>query len=477
MKTTFKFGEILTMFHRYLQISLLCLLSYFSSALLAGPVQEFTLENGLHLIVKEDHRAPIAVSQVWYKVGGAYEQEGKTGLSHMLEHMMFKGTKKYGPGEFSRIMAANGASENAFTDSDATAYFQSLEKSRLALSFELEADRMRNLVLSEAEFAKEKQVVLEERRMRTEDQPDNMAFEHFLATAYQTSPYQNPIIGWMSDIKNLTLTDLQHWYQRWYAPNNAIVVVAGDVNPTAVFELAKTHFGPLPRSEITPVPTRPEVEQYGMKRLIVKRPAKLPELTMGYKVPTLATVPKGQEWQVYALEVLAYILDGGDSARLTKNLVRAKSMATNIWSSYDFWSALSNLFIFNGKPSEKHTLSELEEAIREQITQLQTTLVDEKELTKIKNQLRASKVYEADSVFYQAMQIGRAEAIGLNWQIAEAYLDNIIKVTPAQLQQVATQYLTDDNLTVAVLEPQSLTEKTKNTTIMESPNSAKGAIH
>ncbi|HDN27541.1 MAG TPA: insulinase family protein, partial [Thioploca sp.] len=222
------------MLYKSLRLSVLGLLCYSSASLMAGEVHEFTLDNGLHLIVKEDHRAPVVVSQVWYKVGASYEQEGKTGLSHMLEHMMFKGTEKYPAGEFSRIMAVNGARENAFTGTDFTTYFQTLEKSRLSLSFEMEADRMRHLVLTEEEFAKEREVVTEERRMRVEDRPIGQTREHFKATAYQTSPYQNPIIGWMSDLKNYTLADLQAWYQRWYAPNNAIVVVVGDVEPQAV---------------------------------------------------------------------------------------------------------------------------------------------------------------------------------------------------------------------------------------------------
>ncbi len=442
--------------YKHLRPIVLGLLCYSTANLMAGEVHEFTLDNGLHLIVKEDHRAPVVVSQVWYKIGGSYEQEGKTGLSHMLEHMMFKGTAKYPPGEFSRIMAVNGARQNAFTGRDFTAYFQTLEKSRLPISFEMEADRMRHLVLTEAEFAKEKQVVAEERRTRTEDKPISQMYEHFRATAYQTSPYQNPIIGWMSDIQNYALADLQAWYQRWYAPNNATVVVVGDVEAQAVLALAKQHFGQLKPSELTPPLSRPEVEQFGIKRLTVKRPAKLPYLAMGYKVPVLNTIAEQNRWEVYALEVLSYLLDGGDSARLSKHLVRGQQIASSAGTSYDPFSRLEGLFTFSGMPTQAHTVAELEAALRAQIKQLQTTLADKAELERVKIQLRASQVYELDSVFYQGMKIGMLETVGLEWQLFDSYLDNIKAVTAEQVQTVARQYLIDDHLTVAVLEPQPL---------------------
>jgi len=435
---------------------LILLLGSWNSLVFATAVHEFTLENGLKLIVKENHRAPVVVSQVWYKVGSSYEQEGKTGLSHLLEHMMFKGTEKYPVGQFSKIMSENGASENAFTSDDATVYFQTLEKSRLAISFEMEADRMRNLVLQQSEFIKEQQVVLEERRLRTEDNANNLTYERFLVTAYDMNPYRNPIIGWMNDIENLTLADLQHWYQQWYAPNNAIVVVIGDVEASAVLALAKQYFGPLQPSQITPPLARPEIEQLGIKRITVKRPAKLPYLLMGYKVPVLNTTAEKNHWEMYALEVLASILDGGDSARLAKNLVRGQEIATSVSTSYDMSSRLSNLFLLSGIPAGKHTIAELETGLREQIKQLQTTLVEKTELERVKNQVRANDVYERDSLFYQGMKIGTLEAIGLNWRLLERYLENVKAVTAEQVQAVAQKYLIDDYLTVAILEPQPL---------------------
>jgi zinc protease len=440
---------------RIVIISIVCLST---TSFAASLVHEFKLDNGLLLIVKEDHRAPVVVNQVWYKVGASYEQSGKTGLSHLLEHMMFKGTQKHPVGEFSRLMSINGAQDNAFTTTDYTAYFQTLEKSRLPVSFELEADRMRNLNLQEAEFTKERQVVLEERRTRTEDEPSSVLFEHFRATAYRTSPYHNPTIGWMRDIEQLTLADLQDWYTRWYAPNNAVVVVVGDVNPEEVLTLAKQYFGNFKEVAITPVPSRPEIPQFGMQRIIVKRPAKIPSLLMGYKVPTLKTIAKEDTWEVYALSVLDEVLSGGNSSRLSKNLVRGQELASDASTGYDATSLLSELFMFSAVPTKDHTIAQLEEALRGQIKQVQTALVDKAELERVKTQLKAYLVYEQDSLFYQGMKIGSLAAVGLDWHLWDSYLDNVVAVTPEQVQQVAQKYLVDDSLTVAILDPQSLPE-------------------
>ncbi len=436
-------------------ILLCCALGWsgIASANLADSVYEYRLDNGLKIIVKVDRRAPVAVSQIWYRVGASYETTGNTGLSHMLEHMMFKGTEKHGPGEFSRLMSENGASENAFTGVDYTSYFQQLESSRLALSFELEADRMRNLNLLQEEFDKEQQVVLEERRNRTDDDPMSAFSERFRATAYVNSPYRNPIIGWQTDIEQLTLADLTQWYQQWYAPNNATLVVVGDVDPEQVYELAKHYFGVLKPSPVTVLKPRPEVPQLGTKRLQVKLPAKLPVLKMGYKVPSLATAKPEDRWETYALEILAEVLDGDDSARLSKHLIRGEELAVSAGAGYDITARLTTLFSFSGIPAEGHTVAELEHAFYTEIEQLKATPVTPEELTRIKNQLRANEVYESDSMFYQGMRIGMMETIGLEWELLDAYLDNISAVTPEQIQAVAQKYLRDEYLTVGVLEP------------------------
>lgn len=435
-----------------------CLFSSMAVAA-SSQVHEYWLDNGMKLVVKEDHRAPVVVSQVWYKVGSSYETEGYTGLSHVLEHMMFKGTKQRGPGEFSRIIAENGGSENAFTSRDYTAYFQRLEKSRLPVAFELEADRMRNLRLDAAEFAKEVKVVMEERRLRTEDSATALTFEQFNAVAFLNSPYRTPIIGWMDDLENLHVEDLQKWYQQWYAPNNAVLVVAGDVNPAEVLKLAQRRYGVLTASEIHPTKPRREIEQRGTRRLVVKAPAEVPYLIMGYKVPVLLTAK--EEWEPYALEVLAGILDGGDSARFSRDLVRGKQIAVSAGAGYDLNDRQQSLLLLDGSPAKGHDMAALETALRAEITKLQNTPITNEELDRVKAQVLADHVYQEDSVFYQAMQIGTLEAVGLGWQKMDEYLPRIQAVTAEQVQAVARKYLIDDHLTVAVLDPQPMDDETR----------------
>ncbi len=437
---------------------LVLILSPSALALASGKVHEYKLKNGLKLFVKEDHRSPVVVSQVWYKVGSSYELNGTTGVSHMLEHMMFKGTKKLKPGEFSRIIAENGGKENAFTGRDYTAYFQRMEKSRLKVSFELEADRMRNLQIIDKEFQKERQVVIEERRLRTDDKPTSLTYEHFRAAAFQSNPYRAPVIGWMNDIEKMNAKDLEDWYQRWYAPNNAVVVVVGDVNPAKVYALAKKYFGPLkPSKNISPPKPQVEPKQLGIKRIVVRTPAQLPFLIMGYKTPALGAVEK--DWEPYALELMAYVLDGGKSARMTKNLIREKAVASSIDVSYDLHSRLSGLFSFFALPSQANTVKNLEEAIREEIDKIKKQPVSKAELDRVKAQIVASKVYEKDSVFYQAMEIGTLETVGRSWKDSEEYLKRIKKVTPEQIQEVAQKYFRDNQLTVATLNPLPMSMK------------------
>src|SRR5688500_3869264 len=268
---------------------LVSLASLFSTSAFAT-THEYTLGNGLKLIVKEDHRSPVVISQIWYKAGSIDEVNGRTGVAHVLEHMMFKGTKKVPGGEFSRLIAAAGGRENAFTGQDYTAYFQQLHKSRLPLAMELESDRMRNLVLTEEEFSKEIKVVMEERRVRTDDQARSLVHESLMATSYQSHPYRHPVIGSMNDLQNMSVDDARQWYERWYAPNNAVLVVVGDVDPRQVFNLARKYYGPIKAQTVLSLDQRkPQTEpkQLGVKRLTVKAPAQLPYVAMAYHAPAL----------------------------------------------------------------------------------------------------------------------------------------------------------------------------------------------
>lgn len=422
-----------------------------TSAFAAAPVHEFTLANGLKVLVREDHRAPVVVSQVWYKVGSSYEPSGLTGISHLLEHMMFKGTPDVPGGEFSRIIAANGGNQNAFTSHDYTAYFQTLEKDRLEISFRLEADRMRHLLLKPEDVTKEVQVVAEERRLRTDDQPEALTQEQFLAAAYVTSPYRHPIIGWMQDIQAISPDDLRRWYQQWYAPNNATLVVVGDVDPAQVRALAEKHFSPLPASAPTPLKPAVEVPQQGERRIMVKTPAEVPYVTLGYKAPTLKTAT--EDWEPYALAVLEGILDGGASARLSRNLIRGGQVAADADAGYSPTSRLDELFVLAGNPAPGRTNAELEQALRTEVARLREELVSADELARVVAQVVAADVYQQDSMFYQGMRLGILETVGLGWNKLDDYVQRIQAVTPEQVREVARKYLTDDRLTVAILEP------------------------
>ncbi|MEW4983347.1 MAG: pitrilysin family protein [Cycloclasticus sp.] len=428
--------------------------SFASPENLPNMVHEKVLKNGLKVLVKEDHRAPVMVSQIWYKVGASYEHDGITGLSHVLEHMMFQGTDNLEPGEFSKIIAENGGRENAFTGADYTAYFQTMEASRLEVSIKLEAERMQKLKLQEKEFVKELQVVMEERRMRTEDKPQGQTYEYFKALAYTSSPYRNPIIGWMQDLADMTLTDLADWYKQWYSPNNATLVIVGDVQAERVFELAERYFGPIPQAVFKAVKKRVEVPQVGVRRSIIKQQAKVPYLLMGYKVPVLNSVEDDAD--VYALEVLSGILSGGRSARLASNLVRGSQVASNVSAGYDMNARLPTLFLFDGSPVQGMSAEQLETAILGQVAKLQTDLVEQKELNRIKAQVIASSVYEKDSNFYQGMQLGMLETVGIGWRKADEYVDKVKAVTAEQVRAVAKTYLIEDHLTVVHMLPQEL---------------------
>ncbi len=440
-----------TMRHCLKQIFFVMLSGLILPAFAAPAVHEFQLDNGLKVLVREDHRAPVMVSQIWYKVGSSYEPLGMTGISHALEHMMFKGTPYVGPGEFSRIIAANGGSQNAFTSRDYTVYFQQLENDKLAVSFRLEADRMRHLLLAEEAVGKELQVVAEERRLRTEDSPEGLAYEQFTVTAFLTSPYRNPVIGWMSDMESLQVEDLRRWYEQWYAPNNATLVVVGDVDPQQVLALAKRYFGSLPPGGLPVLKSVPEIPQRGERRVIVKTPAELPYVLLGYKVPVLKTAE--QPWEPYALQVLAGILDAGNSARLSRNLIRGQQLAASAEASYSMISRLNDLFVLAGNPVPGRNVVELEQALRGEVQRLHEELVSPEELARVVAQVIAADVYQRDSLFYQGMRMGILETVGLGWNALDDYVERVQAVTPEQIRKVARQYLVDERLTVATLEP------------------------
>ena len=435
------------------------LVSLISFEVLANP-HEYMLANGLKIVVKEDHRSPVVISQIWYKAGSIDELNGTTGVAHVLEHMMFKGTKNVSSGEFSKKIAAIGGRDNAFTSRDFTGYFQQLHKSELALAMKLEADRMRNLILTKEEFAKEIKVVMEERRLRTDDQPHALVYEKMMSVAYQSHPYRRPIVGWMNDLENMTVDDAQEWYDRWYAPNNAVLVVVGDVDPKKVFSLAQKYYGEIKSRPIASLALRKpqtEVTQAGIKRLQVKAPAQMPYLVMGYHAPVLHDA--NADWEPYALEMLVGVLDGNESARLNKELVRDQQIASSINAEYDATGRGPGMFFLSGTPSEGRSVAELEGALRNEIKRLISAGVTEKELRRVRAQVVSGHVFQLDSMFYQAMQIGQLESVGLSYRDLDTIIKKLQTVTAKQIREVAIKYLIDDSLTVAILDPQPLEQR------------------
>lgn len=420
----------------------------------ASKTHETVLDNGLKVVVREDHRAPVIISQIWYKVGSSYESNGITGISHMLEHMMFKASKNLKDGEFVEIVTKNGGNQNAMTSNDFTAYYQLFSKDKLSTSFKLEAERMQNLMLDPEVFEKERQVVIEERRMRTEDDPISKTYERLLATAHLGSPYANPVIGWPDDLKSYKVSDLKKWYEKYYSPNNATVVVVGDVEPKTVFELAQKYFGNIKTKKINPIKSKSEVESLGERTLHIELPAKLPFVFMSYNVPSISTAKDKQD--VYTLEVISYILSGGKSARLPKILERERELVTSVGTSYDSFNLFNSLFTLTAIPAKDKTVSQIENALKSQLEQIKTTPVDSQELDRVKASLIANKIYEQDSIYYQAMLIGTLESINLSWQEYSNYIEQLKKVTPEQIQATAKKYFNNDRLTIAVLEPKDI---------------------
>jgi zinc protease len=423
----------------------------------AETTTERDLANGLRIIVKTDRRAPVAVVMVWYRVGSIDELNGTTGVAHVLEHMMFKGTATTPAGAYSRVVAAAGGRENAFTGNDFTGYFATLDKSKVDLILGLEADRMVNLALPPEEFAKEIRVVMEERRMRTEDEPRSLVYEQLIATALIAHPYRNPIIGWMNDLESMRVEDVGEFYRRWYVPNNAILVVVGDVDPGEIFALAEKHFGPIPSR---PLPVRkPQTEppQMGLKRLVVKAPAELPYVIMTFPVPVIRDPEK--DWEPYALEMLSAVLDGSEAARLRRSLIREEKLASSANAAYDSVSRGPGMFFLYATPTAGRSANEVEQGLRREMARIISEGVAEEELNRAKAQAIAANVFQRDSMFYQARVIGTLETAGVSHKTIELQLRKLREITPEQVREVARKYFIDDALTIAYLDPQPVKER------------------
>lgn len=411
------------------------------------------LDNGLKVIIKKEEKPKVAVGMVWYKVGSADEPGGITGISHALEHMMFKGTPSYPPNAYSKIIAAHGGQENAFTTKDYTAYFAKITSNNLPIFLQLEADRMRHLTLDKEEFAKEIKVVQEERRMRTDDSPQGVLYERFMALAHLAAPYHHPVIGWMNDLEHMQIEDLKHWYQRWYAPNNATLVIVGDVEPQQTLIEIKKWFSHLTPSVLPTRKPQKEPPALGPKQMELSPQIKthVPMVMIGFSVPSLVTT--NAPWKAYALEVIASILSGGNSARLPKEVVRNKHSAAQASADYDLYARYDTQFYLFGVANHASPLKDLENDLLDEITRLQNSLVSPKELKRVKNQVIASKVYEKDSTFGQAYELGLLETLGIGYQASEAFVKQIEAITPKQIQLVAKEYFGKNRMTISRLNP------------------------
>jgi zinc protease len=391
---------------------------------------------------------------VWYRAGSMDETNGRTGVAHVLEHMMFKGTTKVKAGEFSRLVAAVGGRENAFTSRDYTAYFQQVEKSKLEEVIKLEADRMSNLNFDDAEFDKEIQVIMEERRLRTEDNPSSLLSESLMATAYMSSPYRHPVIGWMNDLVNMKAADARDWYRSWYAPNNATVVISGDVDPQNMLKLVEKHYGAVSPHSL-PV-RKPQVEppQKGIKQVQVKAAADSAQLAMAWKVPRLEP-GKLDNPEPYALELLTAVLDGYDNARLNRVLVKQEKVVNDVGVGYDMISRGPELFLINATMAKGKTVAQAQASIRKALEEIKEKGILESELKRIKVRILSDQIYKRDSIFGQAMEIGSNEMAGFSWKDIDSMLEKMQTITPTQVQDVAKKYLVDEGLTIAVLDPQA----------------------
>lgn len=425
----------------------------------SGVTKEYRLDNGLKLIVQPDRRSPVVINQIWYRVGSVYELPGLTGISHFLEHLMFKATKNLKDGEFSKIVALGGGRENAFTSFDYTGYYQKWARHNLETSLRLEAERMTNLLFSTASVEKERQVVLEERTLRVDDSPKGMAYEKLRQLAYAGTPYGSSIIGSIQDISSISIADLKNWYSKYYHPSNATIVIVGDVDPEDAFSLVKKYFAAIPPSEqITTFTSEIDIKDRPAQNdfTIVSEKAKTPYIIMGYMVPGLvqeAIEEKIAEWEPYALDVLATILNGYQGARLESNIIREKGLATTASASYSMTRLIPSLFTISATPNSGVDLNELKIGLIDEIEKIKRLPPDEAELSKVIAQTLANSVYQKDSVAYQGIILGSLDAVGLDWRLNDSYFKKINQITPDRVSYVAKKYLDKDSVTTVMLEP------------------------
>jgi zinc protease len=424
---------------------------------LSASVVEKTLPSGMKLIMLPNPKAPVITFQVWHRVGSRNEVLGRTGISHLMEHMMFKGTKDVGPEEFARIIQEHGGNNNAFTSKDFTAYFENMAAGEIETAIRLEADRARNLMLREEDFRTERMVVMEERRLRTEDNPQARLIEEVDGQAYMAHPYQWPTIGWANDLAKLTVIDVREYHQVFYLPNNSFIVVVGDFKPDEMAAMVEIHFGGIGSGPTPPEVRAVEPPQVGERSLTVKVPARLPTIAWAYHVPNLGK-PDSISPGAYALEVLQAVLTAGDSSRMEMGLVR-KGLAVDASAEYSLTSKDPGLFYLTAQVMPGQKPQEVERAMQRLVTQLQAKLVPPRELEKAKNQLEAAFIQAQDSLFYQGMLLATYEIWG-DWREVDSYLPGIRAVNSEDVREAARRYLVPGNRTAGLLSPLPTAGKT-----------------
>ena len=413
----------------------------------APDVAEATLDNGLRVLVLEDHRSPVVSVQMWYRVGSRNERPGATGLAHFLEHMMFKGTPTHGKGAFAQVVERNGGQNNAYTTQDETLYFVDIASDKVEMVLALEADRMRHLLLEPAEIDAERQVVMEERRTRTEDDPDGLLSEEMNSLAFKAHPYRWPIIGWMEDIKRINPSELRAFYDTYYQPNNAILVMVGDVKTPEVMARVRQLFGAIPRAPAAPPVTAIEPPQIDDRRLVVRKDgAQLPIVELAWHVPNYESA------DAPALDLLSTLLSEGRASRLYRRLVYEQRLALGAGGDYTYFSRDPNLFYFWATPLPDKSAEALEQALLAEIDSLKRDVVPGDELQRAKNQIEAGFVWAEDSVHSRASSLARFELTG-SWRRRAEYVQSILAVSAADIQRVARAYFPSDRRNVAILLP------------------------
>jgi zinc protease len=425
------------------------------SASLGGPdIAHFSLENGLEVVVIPDHRAPIVTHMVWYKVGSADETPGKSGLAHFFEHLMFMGTKENPRGTLGNAVRKIGGKDNAFTTFDYTAFYEKISPPALKTMMELEADRMRNLVLNDKVVSTERDVVLEERGSRIDNNPGALLSEETAATLYQNSPYGRPVIGWRREMEDLNLADAVDFYNKHYEPNNAILVVAGDVRADQVQKMAEETYGKVPSGPQLPPRIRPQEPHQNTRRTVTLKDARVtePRFTKYFLVPSYSTAKPGE---AEALDLLAEILGGDARSRLYQDLVVKKQIAASAGAWYQGTAIDTTAFAIGGQPIEGTSIDQLEQAVLDDVAGIVKDGVTEDELAKAKNRFLKSAIFARDDQFGMAQLYGAGLATGLTVKDVQEWPDRIRAVTAKQVQDVAARYLNDDHSVTSYLLPKT----------------------